>query len=86
MLPIPLLNVIKSDTRSIAGCNIRKILLLLKKTKIEDINTEDITNLEYAVLGKENAWRVNFIKELTEVKFGQLSLDECLPALHSGWK
>ena len=75
MLPIQLLNVIKYDTRSITGCNIRKILLLLKRTKIEDIKQEDIENLEYAVLEKKDGWRVDMIKEISDVKCGQLSVD-----------
>ena len=75
MLPIQLLQVIKHDTRSITGCNVRKILLLLKRTKIEDIKQEDIDNLEYAVLEEEEGWRVNLIKEISDVKCGQLSVD-----------
>ena len=90
MLPIQLLQVIKHDTRSITGCNVRKILLLLKRTKIEDIKQEDIDNLEYAVLEEEEGWRVNLIKEISDVKCGQLSVDgfstdECEEILQDGW-
>jgi hypothetical protein len=68
-------NCIQSDTRSITGSNIRKILLLIGKGYIHQVGYRDIENIEYAR-------RVDVIKELTDVKFGQLivdgfSLEEC---------
>ena len=71
------------------------ILALLKRTKIEDINHEDITNFEYAVLEKENCWRVNLIQKISDVKCGNFQLRDSqlmnvkrfcsLPALPIGW-
>ena len=71
VLPKQLLRLIQSDTRSIKGCNVRKILLLVKKSKVEDITKEDIENIEYATLDNDDIWSVNIIHEITNVKFGQ---------------
>ena len=49
----------------------RKILLLVKKSKVEDITKEDIENIEYATLTDDDIWRVKLIHEITNVKFGQ---------------
>jgi hypothetical protein len=35
----------------------------------------DIENIEYAKMSGDDMWRVNMIKEVTEVKFGQLSIE-----------
>ena len=82
MLPKQLLRLIQSDTRSITGSNLRRILLLVKKTKVENITKEDIENLEYATFGNDDICRVDLIKEITNVKFGQtvvegFSIEEC---------
>ena len=71
VLPKQLLRLIQSDTRSITGCNVRKILLLVKKSKVEDITKEEIENIEYATLTDDDIWRVKLIHEITNVKFGQ---------------
>ena len=75
ILPNQLLNVIQLDTRSVTGNNIRKILLLTKKTKVDEITDEDIATIEYAAITEENTWRVNLIKEITDKKFNQLEID-----------
>jgi hypothetical protein len=73
-IPKQLLNTIQNDTRSITGSNIRKILLLTSKESIEQITDFDI-EIEYAKMSDENRWRVNIIKEITDVKFGQLTIN-----------
>ena len=75
ILPNQLLNVIQLDTRSVAGNNIRKILLLTKEAKVDEITDEDIETIEYAAVTEENTWRVNLIKEITDKKFDQLEID-----------
>ena len=61
--------------RSTTGSNIRKILLLTKRDSILEVTGEDIDSIEYAKLSEENVWRVGLIKEITDVKFGQLNID-----------
>ena len=73
ILPKLLLNCIKSDTRSVTGSNIRRILLLTNKEKIENVTQYDIERIQYAEMA--DGWRVPLIQEITDVKFGQLSID-----------
>ena len=56
ILPKQLLQFIQNDTRSITGSNIRRILLLTNRAKVEDITVEDIENIQYAELPRENGW------------------------------
>ena len=74
-LPKSLLNCIKNDTRSTTGSNIRRILLLTKKDRIEDVTQEDIENIKYAEMPDEESWRVGMIKDMTDRKFGQLVVE-----------
>ena len=75
VFPKQLLRLIENDTRSITGCNLRRILLLVKRSKVEEISKDDIENIEYANLNDDDCWRVNLIKEITNVKFGQVSVE-----------
>ena len=74
-LPKQLLISIQRDTRSTTGLNIRRILLLTKKESIEQITDKDVENIEYAKMPDDDMWRVNMIKEVTDVKFGQLTIE-----------
>ena len=75
LLPKQLLRLIENDTRSITGGNLRRILLLVKRSKVEEISKEDIENIEYATLNDDDNWRVNLIREITDVKFGQVVVE-----------
>ena len=67
---------IKDDTRSITGSNIREILILYDKDNILDINTKHIKNqMKFCEIPKEEEWRINLIKELTDVKQKNLNID-----------
>ena len=74
-IPKQLLHCIKLDTRSVTGSNLRRILLLTKKTKVEDITEKDIENIESDEISDDNKWRVNIIQEITDLKFGQVKID-----------
>ena len=54
ILPSALLRLVSHDTRSTTGSNLRKILLLTEKTKIEDITIQDIDNYCYAPARQED--------------------------------
>ena len=75
LLPKQLIRLIENDTRSITGGNLRRILLLVKRSKVEEISKEDIENIEYATLNDDDNWRVNLIREITDVKFGQVVVE-----------
>ena len=70
-----LLKCVKNDTRSITGANIRKLLILTKKDNIDSISAKYIDDIEYEEIFNEDLWRDNVIKELTDVKFGQLNIE-----------
>ena len=74
-IPKQLLHCIKLDTRSVTGSNLRRILLLTKKTKVEDITEKDIENIESDEISDDNMWRVDIIREITDLKFGQVMID-----------
>ena len=44
LLPFSLLRLIKNDTRSTTGSNLHNIMLLLNKSKIEEVKTNDVDN------------------------------------------
>ena len=58
------------------GSNLRNILLLAEKDTIEEISIHDIKNLKYHKVTDENAWKIELVKEITEIKNHQLSLNE----------
>ena len=67
--PIYLLEVIKKNTQTITGRNIRLILNETEKRKIEDVTIEDIKNeIKLKTIPENETWKVNLIKELTNVK------------------
>ena len=62
-------------------------MILTKKDSIESISAKDIENIEFEEISKDDLWRVEVIKELIDVKFGQLNVDgssddECNEILH----
>ena len=70
-----LLQAIEHDVRSITGYNLRKLMLLLKKTNIEDISKFDYRNIEYHRIKEADKWKISFIQEITNVKFNQLEVN-----------
>ena len=69
------LNVIKKDTRSITGNNLRQILLLIDKTNIDDLCSQDALSIEYKEVPENEEWRIPFVKELINIRHGDLKVD-----------
>jgi uncharacterized UPF0160 family protein len=60
-----------------AGKNVRFVLDKTSGQDIFKINPLSIKkNLKFITISEENAWRVNLVKDLTNVKQNTLSLDE----------
>ena len=74
-LPLRLLNLIKYDTRSTTGSNLRNIMLLLGKVNIDDIKIRDIDNFEYAAVLPDDKWKVDMVKEIIEIGADQLNVE-----------
>ena len=70
-----LFKVVKEDCRSVTGRNLLGIMLLVNKQNVDELVPSDAMNIKYNEIPKEQAWRVGLVKELTDVKFGELSVD-----------
>ena len=75
-IPKHVLKYVMHDVRSVTGSNLRNILLLTEKDTIEEISIHDIKKLKYHKVTDENAWKIDLVKEITEIKNHQLSLNE----------
>ena len=66
-----LFKVVKEDCRSVTGANLKRIMNLVGKENVDSLVPNDAMDIEYHVISEENAYKVNIIKELTDVKFGE---------------
>ena len=70
-----LFKVVKNDAQSITGSNIRNILNLLNKDDFSQVVPSDTLALNYHQVENENQWRIELLKELIEIKHGELQVD-----------
>ena len=68
-------HTVKHDCRSVTGSNLRNIMLLVGKTNIDDLCPEDSGIVEYAEIPEDQTWRVSVIKELVDVKWGEMVVE-----------
>ena len=71
---VNLLDIIERDTRSITGRNLRKIMLLLDRDNIRDINVNMLDNLKYAPVPESEKWRTKIVHELLETRAEMLTI------------
>ena len=62
------------DVRSVAGCNMRNIMLLVGKKKVEDVRLSDLDSLTYFKLKETDKWKIPMIKEIIETKVDELEV------------
>ena len=74
-LPKQLLEVIKRDTRSTTGKNLRKLTLKAKMTKLEQLRKYDENLGTYSEVSNEDKWKIEMVKEITNVQFGSLHVE-----------
>ena len=60
-----LLKIVKNDVRTCTGSNLRRIMLLAGRTSAMDLQGADS---QYHKIPESEEWRINFLKELIEVK------------------
>ena len=70
-----LLETIIKDTRSTTGSNLRNILLLTQKSCVLELVPIDAISLKYNQISDEEAWKINIIQELIEVKNQNLEVE-----------
>ena len=66
-----LMEIAKQDVRSVAGANLRRIMLQSERSSIDDIKNVDI---QYHMVPESEAWRVDFVKEIVDMKHGELEV------------
>jgi len=69
-----LFRAIKNDCRSTTGRNLRKIMLITENLTIDDIMEKTIKSLRYYDIPEGSEWCINILKEIQEVKFGELTI------------
>ena len=68
-------NLVRHDCLSVTGSNLRNIMLLVQKTSILDLVPEDAYKVVYHEMPENEAWRVGFVTEITDVKFGEATIE-----------
>ena len=51
------------------GSNLRNILLMTNKNHIDELREDDIENLGYQNEDRNDDWKIEFVKEITNLKF-----------------
>ena len=70
-----LFDIVKDDTQSVTGNNLRKTMLLLNKASIEDLKPNDTNEIEYRQIPETERWKLDIVKEITDIKFGVQTLE-----------
>ena len=74
-LPKRILRYVMKDTRSTTGSNLRKMMLLFGKVKVEDITESDVDAFKYAAVPPGDEWRVELVKEIIEIRNSNLEVE-----------
>ena len=65
----------KNDAKSTTGSNLRNILLLTDKFRVDEVTIKDIDNLVYAGHKPEDSWKVGLVQEIIDVKAGRRKIE-----------
>ena len=71
-----LIDLTRRNTRTVTGRNLRGILLLTPKSRVEDLTVEDAKNIQYHPLTEDDRWRVPVIKDILMIRSGELKMPE----------
>ena len=74
-VPRNLLNLVKKDTRSTTGSNLRNILLMTTTHLIEEVEFNDIKHLEYAPTKLQDVWKIASVREIVDIKAGMKTVE-----------
>ena len=67
--------LIKHDVRSVTGRNLNNIMRLVNKNSIDLLNHSDAESIIYQETPLEDMWKIDFVKEITGVKYGEYYVD-----------
>ena len=73
-IPKMLLSHIMDDVNSTTGSNIRKILLMTDKFRVDDLRKCDIMRIPYHSTDNYSDWKVKMLKEIIDIKEGYLDI------------
>ena len=58
----------KNDVRTTTGRNLRKLMILLGKNSVDELNGQEIDKIEYHRILESETLRLSIIEELMQVK------------------
>ena len=61
-----------ADVRTVTGQNLRNILLLTNKLHVDQLDPSIVSTLEYHKKDEQETWRTSLVKELVDLKHGDL--------------
>ena len=67
-----LLEIIKKNTETVTGRNLKKILIESEQSNIKDA---DFKNIKFCELSKDDEWKIQLVNEMTDIRQGKLQLD-----------
>ena len=70
---VQLLATVQDDVRLTTGHNLRSIMLQAGLSRVSDIRTSNC-DFEYHKVSEEDKWRIDFVKELVELRHGDLDV------------
>ena len=65
-----LYDIVKEDTRTTTGSNLRNILLLTDCSSVDQLKPSLVQNMKYKQIKVADMWRVTIIKEILDMKYG----------------
>ena len=71
-----LYSLASNDVRTVTGSNLRNILLLTSKTHVDELQPSLVNTIEYNKIEERDLWRVNLVKELIDLKHGDLVIPD----------
>ena len=60
----------KHDCYSMSGANLRKIMLMVNKHNVDEIQVDNLDQMQHRTIPDGDVWRVGIVKELIDVKSG----------------
>ena len=70
-----LLRVIRNDTMSVTGNNLRLVLLSLDRWSLKEVHSNDIDKLWYYDIPDNEKWRIHMITELMGSKMNEYEVE-----------
>ena len=70
-----LYRMIAKDVRSVTGSNLRRILLLVNKSNVNDLLSTDSAQIQYREENPGNKWKIDLVKEIIEVRNDKLQVE-----------